>query len=222
MQYRPSTQEYSQDVARQDSQRVLRNTYLLLSMTLLFSAVTAGISMAMGIRHINILLFILGTYGSMFWVYKTSDSAMGLVATFVFTGFMGFTLGPILSGVASLPGGSQTIVTALAMTGFAFAGLSAIAIVTRKDFNFLSSFIMVGALVLIAAMVISLFLPTPGFVMAISAGFVLLASATILFKTSQLVRGEEMNYIEATISLYVSLYNMFVSLLNLLSMSSRD
>ena len=222
MDYRSSVAERGQTMARQETQRMLRNTYLLLSMTLLFSAAMAGLSITMGIRHINVLVFLLGAYGLMFWVSKTRESAMGLVATFAFTGFMGFTMGPILSSVAMLNNGGHIIMTAIAMTGIAFAGLSAIAIITRKDFNFLGSFIMVGAMVLIAAMLISFFVQTTVVSLAISVGFVLLASASILYQTSQMVRGEQMNYIDATVSLYVSIYNLFVSLLNILSLSSRN
>lgn len=215
-------------VTRQQTQavstsKVLRNTYGLLAMTLLFSAVTAGGAMAMGIERINILLFFIGAYGLMFLVHKTANSAAGLLATFAFTGFMGFTLGPILSAYLTLPNGAQLIATALGMTGLTFLGLSAVALVTRKDFSFLGNFLMAGAIVLILAMVAALVFQIPSLSLMVSAGFVLFSSAAILYQTSEIVhRAGETNYILATITLYVSIYNLFVSLLSLLGIMSQD
>ncbi|QJQ96604.1 MULTISPECIES: Bax inhibitor-1/YccA family protein [Halomonadaceae] len=203
--------------------KVLRNTYGLLAMTLLFSAVTAGASMAMGIERLNIFVFFIGAYGLMFLVHKTANSAAGLLATFAFTGFMGFTLGPILSAYLTLPNGSALIMTALAMTGATFIGLSAVALVTKKDFSFLGNFLMAGAIVLILAMVAALVFNIPTLSLAVSAGFVLFASAAILFQTSEIVhRAGETNYILATITLYVSIYNLFISLLSLLGIMNSD
>src|SRR5690554_7259311 len=141
--------------------KVLRNTYALLAMTLLFSAVTAGAAMAMGIERMNILVFFVGAYGLMFLVHKTANSAAGLLATFAFTGFMGFTLGPILTAYMALPNGPALIMNALAMTGLTFVGLSAVALVTKKDFSFLGNFLMAGAIVLILAMVAGLIFQIP-------------------------------------------------------------
>ncbi|WP_148253952.1 Bax inhibitor-1/YccA family protein [Aidingimonas lacisalsi] len=203
--------------------KVLRNTYALLAMTLLFSAVTAGAAMAMGIERMNILVFFIGAYGLMFLVHKTANSATGLLATFAFTGFMGFTLGPILSAYLTLPNGPALIMNALAMTGATFIGLSAVALITKKDFSFLANFLMAGAIVLILAMVASLFFAIPALSMAVSAGFVLFSSAAILYQTSEIIhRAGETNYILATVTLYVSIYNLFVSLLSLLGIMSSD
>lgn len=203
--------------------KVLRNTYALLAMTLLFSAVTAGAAMAMGIERLNILVFFIGAYGLMFLVHKTANSAAGLLATFAFTGFMGFTLGPILTAYMALPNGPALIMNALAMTGLTFVGLSAVALVTKKDFSFLGNFLMAGAIVLVLAMVAGLIFQIPTLMLMVSAGFVLFASAAILFQTSEIVhRAGETNYILATITLYVSIYNLFISLLSLLGIMSSD
>ncbi|MFC0338663.1 modulator of FtsH protease [Kushneria avicenniae] len=205
-----------------ESHKVLRNTYMLLAMTLMFSAVTAGIAMSMGIQRMNIFIFFIGAYGLMFLVHKTANSAAGLLSTFAFTGFMGFTLGPILSAYLTLSNGPQLIMTALGMTAATFVGLSAVALITRKDFSFLGNFIMAGAIVLILAMVVAMIFNISGLALAVSAGFVLFASAVILFETSQIIHGGQTNYILATISLYVAIYNLFISLLSLLGLSSSD
>lgn len=214
------TQRTSQAVS---TNKVLRNTYGLLAMTLLFSAATAGAAMAMGIERMNILVFFIGAYGLMFLVHKTANSALGLLSTFAFTGFMGFTLGPILSAYLAMPNGAALIMNALAMTGATFVGLSAVALVTKKDFGFLANFLMAGAIVLILAMVAGLIFQIPSLMLMVSAGFVLFASAAILYQTSEIVhRAGETNYILATITLYVSIYNLFVSLLSLLGIMSSD
>ncbi|MBN8411303.1 Bax inhibitor-1/YccA family protein [Halomonas denitrificans] len=203
--------------------KVLRNTYGLLAMTLLFSAVTAGAAVALGVQQMNILVFFIGAYGLMFLVHKTANSAMGLLATFAFTGFMGFTLGPILSAYLTLSNGPELIMTALGMTGLTFFGLSAVALITRKDFSFLANFMMAGAIVLILAMVAALIFNIPSLSLMVSAGFVLFSSAAILYQTSEIVhRAGETNYILATITLYVSIYNLFISLLSLLGVVSQD
>lgn len=203
--------------------KVLRNTYMLLAMTLLFSAVTAGAAMAMGVQQLNIFVFFIGAYGLMFLVHKTANSAMGLLATFAFTGFMGFTLGPLLSLYLTVPNGAQLVMTALAMTGATFVGLSAVALVTKKDFSFLGNFLIAGAIVLILAMVVALIFNIAALALAVSAGFVLFSSAVILYQTSEIVhRAGETNYILAAITLYVSIYNLFVSLLMLLGVMSDD
>ncbi|MCK2183133.1 Bax inhibitor-1/YccA family protein [Halomonas getboli] len=213
----------TQQTSAVSANKVLRNTYGLLAMTLLFSAVTAGAAMALGIQQMNILVFFIGAYGLMFLVHKTANSAMGLLATFAFTGFMGFTLGPILSAYLTLPNGAQLIMTALGLTGLTFFGLSAVALVTRKDFSFLANFLMAGAIVLVLAMLAGLFFQIPALSLMVSAGFVLFASATILYQTSEIVhRAGETNYILATITLYVSIYNLFISLLSLLGIMSQD
>ncbi|MGM0534981.1 MAG: Bax inhibitor-1/YccA family protein [Pseudomonadota bacterium] len=223
MAYQDTQQMTRQQTQAVGTSKVLRNTYGLLALTLLFSAVTAGAAMAMGIERMNILVFFIGAYGLMFLVHKTANSALGLLSTFAFTGFMGFTLGPILSAYLTLPNGAQLIMTALGMTGVTFVGLSAVALITRKDFSFLANFMMAGAIVLIIAMVAGIFLQIPALSLMVSAGFVLFASAAILYQTSEIVhRAGETNYILATITLYVSIYNLFVSLLSILGIMSQD
>lgn len=203
--------------------KVLRNTYMLLAMTLLFSAVTAGTAMAMGIGQMNIFVFLIGAYGLMFLVHKTANSAAGILSIFAFTGFMGFTLGPMLSLYLSLPNGAQLVMTALGMTGATFIGLSAVALITRKDFSFLGNFMIAGAIVLVLAMVAAMIFNITALALAVSAGFVLFSSAAILYQTSEIIhRAGETNYILATITLFVSIYNLFVSLLSLLGFMSND
>ncbi|MCK0768678.1 Bax inhibitor-1/YccA family protein [Chromohalobacter canadensis] len=203
--------------------KVLRNTYMLLAMTLLFSAVTAGTAMAMGIGQMNIFIFLIGAYGLMFLVHKTANSAAGILSIFAFTGFMGFTLGPMLSLYLSLPNGPQLVMTALGMTGATFIGLSAVALITRKDFSFLGNFMIAGAIVLVLAMVAAMIFNITALALAVSAGFVLFSSAAILYQTSEIIhRAGETNYILATITLFVSIYNLFVSLLSLLGFMSND
>lgn len=203
--------------------KVLRNTYALLAMTLLFSAVMAGASVAMGVQQMNIFVFFIGAYGLMFLVHKTANSAAGLLATFAFTGFMGFTLGPIISAYLTLPNGGALIMNALAMTGLTFFGLSAVALTTKKDFSFLGNFLLAGAIVLVLAMIAGLIFNIPALSLMVSAGFVLFASAAILYQTSEIIhRAGETNYILATVTLYVSIYNLFVSLLSILGIMSND
>jgi modulator of FtsH protease len=203
--------------------KVLRNTYSLLSMTLLFSAAVAYVSMSMNLPHPGLIMMLVGFYGLMFAIHKFQNSVIGLVLTFVFTGFLGYTLGPILNMYLQFNNGGQLIASALGLTGFTFLGLSAYALTTRKDFNFLANFMVAGFFVLIGTMVLGFFVNIPGLQLAISAGFVLFSSAAILFQTGQLVNGGERNYILATVTLYVSIYNLFLSLLHILgAVSGRD
>jgi modulator of FtsH protease len=206
------------------SNKVLRNTYLLLSMTFLFSALTAYMSYATGARPMNPLLMIVGVYGLMFLTQYLQNSAWGLLSVFAFTGFLGYTLGPILSMyMAHFSNGPQLIATALGGTGMIFFALSGYALTTRKDFSFLSGFLFVGMMVIVLAMIAGIFFHMPALQLVISAAFVLISSGLILFQTSELVHNGETNYISATVGLFVSIYNLFLSLLNLLSsFSGRD
>jgi modulator of FtsH protease len=200
--------------------KVMRNTYLLLSFTLVWSAIVAGVAMAVNAPPLGIIGFLIGAYGTMFLVHKYKNSVMGLVWIFAFTGIMGYSLGPLLNMYLRLENGGMVIMQALGGTGAIFLALSAYALVSRKDFSFLSGFIFIGFCVLLGAVIASFFFNVPGLHLAISAGFILFASACILFQTGQIIHGGERNYITATITLYVAIYNIFVSLLNLLS--SRD
>ena len=204
--------------------KVLRNTYLLLGMTFLFSTFTAYLSFAFGVRHMNPLLMILGVYGLMFLTQALRNSPLGLVSVFAFTGFLGYTLGPILNYyIASFSNGPQLIGTALGGTGVIFFALSGYALTTRKDFSFLGGFLFVGVMVALLAMIAGLFFHMPALQLAISGAFVLLSSGLILFQTSEIIHGGETNYISATVALFVSIYNLFVSLLQLLgAFGGRD
>ncbi len=202
--------------------RLIRNTYTLLAMTLLFSAVTAGVSMAYKLPHPGLLFTLLGYFGLLFLTYRLRNSAWGLASVFALTGFMGLTLGPILNHYLALPNGGQLVMTALGGTGVIFLGLSAYALTTRKDFSFLGGFLFVGILVAFLAGLGAAIFSLPAVGLAVSAMFILLMSGYILFQTSQLVHGGEDNYILATVALYVSIYNLFTSLLHLLGAFGGD
>lgn len=204
--------------------KVLRNTYLLLGMTFLFSALTAYASFAMAVRSINPLIFIVGAYGLMFLTNALRNSAFGILAVFAFTGFMGFALGPILNAyISHFSNGPQLIATALGGTGMIFFALSGYALTSRKDFSYLGGFLFVGVMVAFLGMIAGIFFQIPALQLAISAAFILISSGLILFQTSEIIHGGETNYISATVSLFVSIYNLFISLLNLLgTFSGRE
>ena len=202
--------------------RVLRNTYGLLALTLAFSGVMAYISQQMHVGYPNIFVVLIGFYGLFFLTNKLRDSAWGLVSAFALTGFMGFLLGPILNRYLGMQGGAEVVSSAFAMTALVFGGLSAYVLITRKDMSFLGGFITAGFFVLLGATLASFFFQISGLQLAISAGFVLFSSVCILFQTSAIIQGGERNYIMATISLYVSIYNLFISLLQIFGIMSRD
>jgi len=213
---------YSNSASSESVNKVIRNTFTLLGMTLVFSALTAFISASMGFGRMNIFMFLIGAYGLMYLTHKTKNSVWGLVSVFAFTGFMGLTIGPVVSMYLSLPNGGQVVTSALASTAVIFLALSGYALTTKKDFSFLSGFLFAGFLILVGAMIAGIFFDIPGLSLMISAGFALFASAAILFETSQLVNGGERNFIIATIGLYVSIYNLFMSLLHLIGAISGD
>ncbi len=202
--------------------KLIRNTYLLLSMTLLFSALTAGISVLLNLPPMGLLITLGGYFGLLFLTTRFSNSALGLVFIFALTGFMGLTLGPLINAYLGLPNGGQIVAMAMAGTAVIFLGLSAYAITTRKDFSFMGGFLMVGILVAFLAGLAAFFFSMPGLSLAVSAMFVLLMSGLILYQTSEIVNGGETNYILATITLFVSIYNLFTSLLQLLAAFSGD
>ncbi len=202
--------------------KVLRNTYSLLSMTLLFSALTAGTSMALNLPHPGIILTLAGYFGLLFATAKFRNSSMGLVFVFALTGFMGYTLGPILNSYLGMANGGQIVMTAMAMTGAIFLGLSGYALVTRKDFSFIGSFLMVGIIVGFLAGLAAVFFEMPALSLTVSAVFVLLMSGLILYETSNIIHGGETNYIMATVTLYVSIFNLFTSLLHLLGFMNGE
>lgn len=203
--------------------KVLKNTYLLLSMTLLFSAAMAAVAMTLNLPHPGLIVTMVGYFGLLFLTTRFSHSALGLVFVFALTGFMGMTLGPILNMyIHAFSNGHELILTALGGTGVIFLGLSGYALTTRKDFSFMAGFLMVGVLVAFFAGLAALLFSIPALSLAVSAMFVLLMSAMILFQTSEIIHGGETNYILATVSLYVSIYNLFTSLLQLLGVFGGD
>ena len=203
--------------------KVLKNTYMLLSMTLVFSAITASISMAMGLGQGTALILTLVGFGLLFVVNKTADSSKGIIAIFAFTGVMGASIGPMLNYYLAMPNGPELVMQALGGTAVVFFGLSAYALTTRKDFSYMGGFLMVGLLVAVVAMIANIFLHIPALSLTISAAIVMIMSGLILFDTSRIINGGETNYIRATVSLYLDIYNLFIHLLHLLSaLNGRD
>ena len=202
--------------------KVLKNTYMLLSMTLAFSAVTAGISMAMNLSHMAALVMMLVAFGLMFVVNKKADSASGVFWIFGFTGLMGASLGPMLNVYAAMPGGPAMIMQALGGTALIFFALSGYALTTKKDFSFMGGFLMVGLIVAIVAMIANIFFAIPALSLAINAVIVFIMSGFILFDTSRIINGGETNYIRATVGMYLNIYNLFTSLLHLIGAFSGD
>jgi modulator of FtsH protease len=196
--------------------KLIRNTYGLLSMTLLFSAAMAGVSLSLNLPHPGLLLTLAGYFGLLFLTYRLRNSAWGLLSVFALTGFMGLTLGPILGHYLAVPNGDQLVMTAFGGTAAIFVALSAYALTTRKDFSFLGGFLVVGILVAFVGAIAAVVFTLPVVSLAMSAMFILLMSGLILYQTSQIVHGGETNYILATVTLYVSIYNLFTSLLHIL------
>ncbi len=202
--------------------KVLKNTYMLLSMTLAFSAVTAGISMAMNLPYFAGLIMTLVAFGLMFVVNKKADSASGIFWIFAFTGLMGASLGPLLNHYAGMPNGPSLIMQALGGTALIFFALSGYALTSKKDFSFMGGFLMVGLIVAIIASIANIFFQIPALSLAVSAAIIMIMSGLILFDTSRIIHGGETNYIRATISLYLNIYNIFVHLLHLLGVMGGD
>lgn len=202
--------------------KVLKNTYMLLGMTLLFSAITAGVSMAMGLPQGAALVLMLVGFGLLFVVHKMADTSKGLLAIFAFTGVMGASIGPMLNHYLSMPGGPALVMQALGGTAVVFFGLSAYALTTRKDFSFMGGFLMIGLIVAVVAMIANIFLAIPALSLTISAVVVMIMSGLILFDTSRIINGGETNYIRATVGLYLSIYNLFIHMLSLLTAFGGD
>lgn len=217
---------YNVNTAGMDSvlatNKVLKNTYMLLGLTLAFSALCAGISMAMGLPQGAALLLTLVGFGLLFAVHKTADSSTGLLMIFAFTGVMGASIGPMLGYYLAMPNGPQLVMQALGGTALVFFGLSAYALTTRKDFSYMGGFLFVGLLVAVVASIANIFLAIPAVSLAISAAIVMIMSGLILFDTSRIINGGETNYIRATVGLYLSIYNLFIHLLHLLTAMGGD
>jgi modulator of FtsH protease len=199
-----------------EANKLIRNTYMLLSMTLFFSAFTAGIAMVTNMPPLGLIITLVGYFGLLFLTSYLQNSAWGLVSVFALTGFMGLTLGPIISAYLTMfSNGSQLVMMAFGSTAAIFLGLSGYALTSRKDFSFLGGFIFAGILVAFLAGIGAIIFNLPGLSLAVSAMFVLLMCGLILYQTSDMVHGRETNYIMATVTLYVSIYNLFLSLLQL-------
>ena len=203
--------------------KLIRNTYTLLSMTLVFSAVMAGVSMKLNFPYLGPLVTFGGYLLLLFITNMLRNSAWGLLSVFALTGFMGLTLGPVLNMyMQAFSNGGQLVMLAMGGTGVIFLGLSGYALTTRKDFSFLAGFVVTGILVALLAMFAAWIFNIPALSLALSAAVIILMSALILWQTSDMVHGHETNYIMATITLYVSIYNLFTSLLHLLGAFSGD
>ena len=203
--------------------KVLRNTYALLALTLLFSAVMAGVSISIAAPYGVSTVSSLVAMGLLWFVMpRTANSSAGLWVIFLITGLLGFGLGPIIGHYLALPNGGQVVMTALGGTGLIFLGLSGYVLTTRKDFTFIGGFLAVGMMVALVAIVANLFLHMPVFSLALSALFILLMSGMILYQTSEIIHGGETNYIMATVTLYLAIYNLFISLLQILGVASDE
>lgn len=204
------------------SNKMIRNTYMLLSMTLLFSALTAGLSLALRLPHPGLIITLIGYFGLLFLTTKLRNSGWGLLSVFALTGFMGYTLGPIIGYYLGLQNGGQTVMMAMAGTAIIFLSLSGYALTTRKDFSFMGGFLMVGILLAFFAGLAAIFFEIPALSLTVSAAFVLLMSGLILYETSNIIHGGETNYVMATVTLYVSIFNLFTSLLQLLGFANSS
>ncbi len=222
----PTTPTSTSGITKQTSilatNKLIRNTYILLSLTLAFSAATAGMAMVFNLPHPGIIITLVGYFGLLFLTTKFRDRALGLVFVFALTGFMGFTLGPIITMYLKLPNGAALVMNALGATAVTFVGLSAYALSSRKDFSFMGGFLMAGIIVAFLAGLGAMFFDMHGLSLVVSAMFVVLMAGLILYQTSAMVNGGETNYIMATITLYVSIYNLFTSLLHLMGALGDD
>ena len=211
----------SQEESLLSTHKVLRNTYFLLGLTMAFSAVVAYIYMSLNLPYPNLIVLLVGFYGLLFVTNRLANSAWGILAAFAFTGFMGYTIGPILNMYVAR-GMEDLIMLAFAGTAIVFFACSAYVLTTKKDMSFLSTAIFSLFIVLLLGIVASFFFQIPALAVGISALFVVFSTMTILYETSNIIHGGETNYIRATVSIYVSIYNLFISLLRLLSIFSSD
>jgi len=203
--------------------KVIRNTYILLSLTLLFSAVTAGIAMATNMPHPGLVITLVAYFGLLFLTHKLRNSVWGIASIFALTGFLGLTLGPIISAYLTMfSNGAELVMMAMGGTGVIFLGLSGYALTSRKDFSFMGGFLAVGILVAFLAGIAAYAFDMAGLSLAVSSMFILLMGGLILYETSRIIHGGETNYIMATVTLYVSIYNLFLSLLHLLAAFSGE
>lgn len=220
-QYRTSTMQ--QPVSAIAMNKVLRNTYALLSMTLLFSAIMAGVSMALNWPYPSFMIVLGGYFGLLFLTSKLRNSPWGILSVFALTGFMGATLGPIINMYLYRYGnGSEIVMMALGGTGVIFLAMSGLALTSKRDYSFIGKFLFIGILVAFLAGLGNIFFQLPALGLAVSSMFVMLMAGLILYQTQQIIRGGETNYIMATVTLFVSLFNLFTSLLHILGFGFGD
>ncbi len=210
-------------VAPELGHKVLRDTYRLLSATLIFSAIIAGASAALQLPAPGMLLTLAGYFGLLFLTHRLQNSGWGLVSVFALTGFMGYTLGPIIGHYMTQANGPQLVATTMGVTGLTFMGLSWYArsanAVNTANWG---SFLVIGVLAAFGLGLAAFFFQIPGLSLAVSGLFVLLMSGMIMFETQNIVRGGETNYILATVSLFVTIYNLFLSLLHIFGIFGGD
>ncbi|GAA6152117.1 Bax inhibitor-1/YccA family protein [Pseudoteredinibacter isoporae] len=200
--------------------KVLRNTYALLAMTLAFSAVTAYLAMAFNMPYLG-LWNLIPFFGLLWMVEKNKNNGSGIFWTFAFTGWMGASIGPILATFLAVRG-MEPILLSLGGTATIFFAMSAYVLITKKDMSFMGGFLMTGILIAFIAGIANVFLQIQGLALAVSCMFLLLSSGMIMWQTSNIIHGGETNYISATVTLYVSLYNIFVSLLSITGIMGDD
>jgi modulator of FtsH protease len=217
----PAT-SYGTALDRGTAHRVLRNTYALLSMTLLFSAAVAGAAVAFGLPAPGIILTLIVYFGLLFGIHKLKNSGMAVGLVFALTGFMGWTLGPLLTRTLALPAGGQVVMLALGATGAVFLAMSAYATTTKRDLSWMGGFLFAGMIVAVLTGLAAIFFQIPALALTVSAVVALLSAGLILFETKQIVDGGETNYVLATVSLFVSIFNLFTSLLQLFGFASSD
>lgn len=213
--------EYARSESLLSTQKVLRNTYLLLAMTLAFSSVVAFASMSLNLPRLPWWGMLIGFYGLLFLTNATSNSGLGIVSVFALTGFLGYSLGPILNAYIGR-GLGDVVGLAFGATAMVFFACSAYVLVTKKDMSFLSGMMMALFVVLLVGVIANIFLAIPALSLAMSALFILFSSGAILLATSNIIHGGETNYIRATVDLYVSLYNLFVSFLQIFGVLGND
>lgn len=206
-----------------ETNKVLRNTYMLLAMTLVFSAVCAGLTMMMGISRMGALVMSIAAIGIIWFVIpRVANKPSGIIWTFAFTGLLGGSLGPMLFFYLNMPGGASIVMQALGGTALIFFALSAYVLTTKKDFSFMAGFLITGLVVALVAMLANIFLAIPALSLAISAAIIFIMSGFILYDTSRIIHGGETNYVLATVSLYLNIYNIFVHLLSILGVMGGD
>jgi modulator of FtsH protease len=206
-----------------EANKVLKNTYLLLSATLAFSAVMAVVSMAINVPPMAYMISLIASMVlGIFVLPKAANSSAGIGVIFLITGLLGFGLGSILDVYMAMSNGPKVVATALGGTGIIFLGLSGYALTSKKDFSFLGGFLFAGMMVVLLAIIASLFIQMPALSLTISAAVIMLMSGFILFDTSRIINGGETNYIMATYGIFLSIFNIFISLLNILGIMGDE